>query len=140
MKKKPAKGPELPPGRACFPKMSAIKEMHLDPISLRASPVFSSDRHGRNFKDFARWLVVYRLREMPDDIFKEETGERKTWENTFLVAAKTMHVDMETVRKSYKKVQRAFREGKGDQFSVADWSAIPNNKKPRVRKPSKVLP
>jgi hypothetical protein len=127
-KKKPASGPELPPGRACFPKMSAVKEVKLDPVSLKSVPVFDSDHHRRNFKDARRWLAVCRLREMPDDMFKKETGEKKTWDNTFLAVAKTAHADVETIRRSYKKVQRAIREGKGNQFFVTDWPAIP--KKP----------
>jgi len=126
-KKKPVSGPELPPGQACFSQTSAVKEVKLDHL-LKPLPVFSSDRHRRNFKDAQRWLEVYRLREMPDDMFKKETGEKKTWDNTFLAVAKTVHADVETIRKSYKKVQRALREGKCNEFFVTNWSAIPKNK------------
>jgi hypothetical protein len=76
-----------------------------------------------------RWLEVYRLREMSDDTFKRETGEKKTWDNTFLAVAKTANADFETIRKSYKKVQQAIREGKGNQFFIADWPPVPPNQK-----------
>ena len=109
---------KLPPGRACFPQASV----------LRADP----KTQGQNLKHGVRWLEVDRLRNLSEDTFKKETDLKKSWDNTFLSAAKIMHVDLETIRRSYKKVQRALREGNSSQFFVADWPPAPKSQGKKI--------
>ena len=138
-KERETRAPTAPTGQGLLSATASHQANELDPKTLRPRSVPRDELHRRNCPHLARWLEVYRLREMPDDMFKKETGEKKTWDNTFLAAAKTLHADVETIRKSYKKVQRALREGKGYQFWKDALIGL-QSLKTRVRKPSKVLP
>ena len=120
--------PKPPPGRACFPHW--LKPMGTK-ISVKNERL-AKKLARRNLKHAVRWLEVYRLRELSLEAFKQETGLKKTWDNTFLAAAKKMHVDSETIRSSYKMVQQALKVGDGGQYFGTDWPPIPKKQGKKI--------
>jgi hypothetical protein len=77
--KKPAKGPELPPSRACFPQPPVIKPTGLDPKTLKPRSVAIDELHSRNRPHFARWSRVRAMEEMTSADFKKRYGYKKTF-------------------------------------------------------------
>jgi hypothetical protein len=135
MKKKPASGPELPPGRASFPQMSVIKEMDFVPVSLGLRPVPVPDLHRRKYKHAMRLARVVDLEGMTPAAFKKKYGYKKTLAKIYeLVAEAEGGVGPQAIKKSCDLVDAAIEAGNGSQFFVADWPTRKLGKKrPRSR-------
>jgi hypothetical protein len=103
---------KLPPGRASFPQ-HPIGVVQLLP--------------GPNHKHALRWLLVRQQRDMSPE---------QTWEDTFQAVAdmedaSKRKVAWPTIESSYRKVERAIKAGKRDEFFITDWPPdISKAKKP----------
>ncbi|MGC2409914.1 MAG: hypothetical protein WA441_07985 [Methyloceanibacter sp.] len=93
----------------------------------------------RNYKHARRWEDVKRLREMPPDAFQAETGFKKSWANTYEAVAQIEMARLDAdavpldrkkrdklargelvtgdlIQKSYQKVRRELKAGKGARY------------------------
>jgi hypothetical protein len=134
----------------CHTHARPLPKWAADGVNKVLIEVFFSEgnrKHGglafwtRNFKHAQRWKHVVRLREMPPDAFKAETGFKKSWNKTFeavaqmemdrfvarfpldCIESKTRDklargelVNGENVKKSYQKVGRDLRANKGARY------------------------
>ena len=154
-KKKPASGPEIPPGRACFPhwlasnltgrkrvdenlavKLAKMKpkeaQQYLQDLGRR-EPLHET--HAKNLKDGVRWVRVRTMEEMTPAGFKKEHGYKKTLAKIFeLVADAEGSVGPLAIKKSCDRVDAAIQAGKNHEFFVAEWPTRKLGKKrPRSR-------
>jgi hypothetical protein len=83
---------KLPPGQSCFPNLLGGMESNK-----------------RKMMHSSRYLQVRQLRELSD-------GKKRTWASIWETVAATEGIDGQTVRNSYRIVQRAIKAGKGSQF------------------------